>query len=76
MASILPTVCVACGGPAKSGCRRVVKEEVESLWFRLFQKEVLKRGHQLLNSVSVNLFMCRTCFGAYLKAIEIDKVSK
>ncbi len=74
MASILPTVCVACGGPAKSGCRRVVKEEVER--FRLFQKEVLKRGHQLLNSVSVNLFMCRTCFGAYLKAIEIDKVSK
>ncbi len=41
--SLLTTVCVSCGGPANTGYKRVVDEEVRDLWLKFLQKEVQKR---------------------------------
>ncbi len=75
-------ICLACGGVAAVGSRRIIKTQscdgVSILWKEEIERELEKKGEALdldhLISSQQEAYMCRKCFYAYEKLLEAKKV--
>ena len=74
-------ICLACGGPAVSGDRRLIGEEgqdneITTLWKEMAARESEKRGESIDFEIILRNgpFMCRTCFRAYGNLMRDMKV--